>query len=183
MPTYTETLSLSMVLKSGKPRVVYVDECDHQTERPELAAKKEICQDGLELNVIRKRLGQTLGGYAAALGISKGTLASYLYGVVQKIPAGVMARARSLVGQEVTPFQSMTARFDGLSMRQIVDAWFHELGQEKGSHTGTKVMCDVLTVDRATIWRWVERGMRPDDRALLAYQSLIDEAKASRTAQ
>lgn len=140
---------------------------------------KVVSAEGEELNRIRKSLGYTVPEFADVLNISKGTLSSYLYGIVQNVPEGTMLEARGLTTQGGSKFQALAEKFESMSMREIVESWLSELGLDNDVRAHVKVLSEVLHRDRATIWRWTERDMRPDMRSLQEYQDLVSKrAKA-----
>lgn len=183
----TSTLRMDLSLRSTKPQVVSAASVIPRPAPPKAATKptattKVVSAEGEELNRIRKTLGYTVPEFAEVLNISKGTLSSYLYGIVQNIPSETVNEARSLISQGGTKFQALAEKFAAMTMREIVESWLIELGVELGTENDVrahaKVLCDALDVDRATIWRWTERDMRPDMRALQDYQERIQVAKA-----
>lgn len=183
----TPTLRMDLSLRSTKPQVVSAASVVPRPAPPKPAQKpvatpKVVSPEGEELNKIRKSLGYTVPEFAQVLNISKGTLSSYLYGIVQNIPSETISEARSLISQGGTKFQALAEKFASMTMRDIVVSWLVELGLELGEDNDirahAKVLGDALDVDRATIWRWTERDMRPDMRALQDYQERIQIAKA-----
>jgi DNA-binding transcriptional regulator YiaG len=139
--------------------------------------EKGISKEGVELNEIRKKLGYSIDEFSKVLNTNKGTLSSYLYGVVQTVPNKVLIEARTLCTQS-TRLAEALQKLDALSMVQIVDKWLTALSLDaldKSQDAYTK-LAKVLDVDRATVWRWRERNMRPDSRKLMEYEEKVTES-------
>jgi len=134
---------------------------------------------GIELNDIRRELGCTVAEFARLLNTSKGTLSSYMYGIVQNVPESILKEARLLRHQAGNALQAASAKFDNISMREISDAWMKSLGIDDSKSRET-LLAETLKIDRATVWRWRERDMRPDPRRLKAYDDVVIAVAASK---
>jgi hypothetical protein len=134
----------------------------------------------IELNGIRRDLGYTVPEFAELLNVSKGTLSSYLYGIVRDVPEAVMREAQLLHAQSGTEFHDLIVKFGHLSMRDIVDQWVEALGVEADDKSRDTLLAETLRVDRATVWRWRERDMRPDLRKIKEYDDLVAAAVKKR---
>jgi DNA-binding transcriptional regulator YiaG len=132
--------------------------------------------EGIELNEIRKELGYSVPEFAKVLNLSKGTFSSYIYGVVKNVPASVMKEARMLQRQAGVEFKAINKKFGKLAMYEIVDRWIKDLGIESDDKGRDTQLAEVLGVDRATVWRWRERDMRPETRKLKEYDDLVQKA-------
>ncbi len=137
--------------------------------------------DGLELTEIRTFLGYTVPKFAEVLGVSKGALGSYLYGVVQDVPPQVMAEARALRRQSSGVRHRLAVRWGGVSMESQVALWGKRLGIDSESATADTELATVLQVDRATVWRWRSREMRPSPERIDELDRLVTAtAKAAK---
>jgi len=136
--------------------------------------------DGRLLNEIRVSLGLTVPAFAAELGISKGTLASYLYGVVRAVPKHVMENAQELAKGGSEKLAEVERRFGLKSMSEIVDDWLLKLEIGPEDRQRDTLLGQILQVDRATVWRWRAREMRPDVDMLLAFDDAVNAAHKAR---
>jgi len=157
-----------------------------QTAPPKVAAPQAeaidqaAADDGRLLNEIRVRLGLTVPAFAAELGISKGTLASYLYGVVRAVPKHVMATAQELAKGGSEKLAEVERRFGLKPMSEIVDDWLLKLEIGPDDRQRDTLLGQILQVDRATVWRWRAREMRPDVDVLLAFDDAVNAAHKAR---
>lgn len=171
-PTNT-TNSLRMSLVNSAPLVVQRLE---QIKQPKRAPAHTPSAAGIELNDIRRELGYTVPEFAQLLNTTRGTLSSYLYGIVKNVPTSVLKEARLLRTQAGNNFQTINEKFGNLSMREIVDEWSKSLGITAEDKSRDTLLADILEVDRATVWRWRERNMRPETRKLRDYDELVTAA-------
>ncbi len=162
--------SLRMSVIDTTPQIVRRIE---RTKPPKQEPSNVPSAAGVELNDIRRELGYTVPEFAQLLNTSKGTLSSYLYGIVKNVPESVMKEARLLHRQAGNEFQALNAKFGNLSMQEIVEAWIKSLGIEADDKSRDTQLADTLEVDRATVWRWRERNMRPELRKLKEYDDLV----------
>lgn len=169
------TNSLRMSLVHSTPLVVPRLE---RIKPPKQEPANSPSEAGIELNDIRRELGYTVPEFAQLLNTSKGTLSSYLYGIVKNVPESVLKEARLLRHQAGKEFQALNAKFGNLSMRDIVDAWFKSLGIDVEDKNRDTFLATILGVDRATVWRWRERNMRPEPRKLKEYDDMVVAAVA-----
>lgn len=129
---------------------------------------------GKELGDIRKELGYTVPQFAELLNTSRGTLCSYLYGIVKTVPAQILNEARLLKTSANNDFQEFNKKICGMSMGEIIEQWIVLLGlQEHSKKSLDAQLAEILGVDRATIWRWRERDMRPEVRRLKEYDEIV----------
>lgn len=133
----------------------------------------EPSEAGIELNDIRKELGYSVPEFAKLLNTSKGTLSSYLYGIVRNVPTAMLEEARTLRREAGSEFRAINLKFNELSMHAIIDGWVQSLGIQSDDKRRDTLLAEVLRVDRATVWRWRERNMRPEPRKLKEYDDLV----------
>ena len=134
--------------------------------------------EGRELNDIRVFLAYTVPDFAQLLGVSKGALGSYLYGVVKQVPAAVMAEARALRAQSAGERHELARRWAGVSMKEQVARWAEQLGIEPGSPAADTDLARALEVDRATVWRWRSREMRPPPEQMQTFDRRVAKLAA-----
>lgn len=144
-------------------------------------AQEELSDEAIELNTIRRDLGYTVPDFAALLNIPKGTISSYLYGTVRNIPTGLLREARQLRDQAGTKFSDMVAMYSAMTMEELLKKWVTKLGPFEDQKAADSRLSEVLKVDRATIWRWRERNMRPDPRKMHEYDVLVLQATLTPT--
>lgn len=167
--SHTAVASFGMSFFDPKPVVVY-----RQPRPPRPERTNELSAEAIELNEIRQYLGYTVPEFAKLMNTRKGTLSSYLYGTVRSIPLALMTEARALRKQGGQNFQESAAKFNDMKMTEIVEQWETKLaGGQAPAANGETELGDVLGVDRATVWRWKERDMRPDLRKLREYDEII----------
>jgi transcriptional regulator with XRE-family HTH domain len=146
----------------------------HSVKRP---LKKETANApslaGTELNEIRRSLGYSVPEFARLLNTTKTTLASYLYGLVKNVPESIIKEARLLHNQASSELQDLNDRFGNLTMREIANDWIKTLGIDPDDKKCDTLLANALYVDRATVWRWRERDMRPEARKLKEYANLV----------
>lgn len=160
-----------LYINPNRERVVYP-----RRPRDEKKAEKKALSPSaecVELNEIRKELGYSVPAFATVLNTTKGTLSSYLYGIVKHVPESVMREARMLRRQAGAEYRALQKKFGDLSMREIVDGWIKRLGITEGPKAIDAQLAEVLGVDRVTVWRWRERNMRPDLRTLKEYEDKV----------
>lgn len=159
-----------------RPRAVRADTLSKRAAPVQAAnGKRAQSAEAVELSEIRVFLGYSVPELADALGISKGTLSSYIYGTVQTIPPTVMDNARLMKEQGTVEYQKVMAKFGALSMTKIVDLWTRKLGGFTDSRTAETELAKAAGVDRATVWRWRNRDMRPSWRNLKTYDEAIEK--------
>jgi DNA-binding transcriptional regulator YiaG len=151
------------------------------TKAPSAENKYSPGPEGRELSDIRLYLAYTVPEFAQVLGVSKGTLGSYLYGVVKQVPAAVMAEARALRAQSSGGRHELARRWASVSMKEQVAKWSQQLGIEPGPAADTD-LARALEVDRATVWRWRSREMRPPPEQMDAFDRRVAKL-ATQTAQ
>lgn len=160
------TNSLRMSLVHSTPLVVLRLE---RIKPPKVELPNTPSEAGIELADVRRELGCTVVEFAELLNITKGTLSSYIYGLVQTVPESVLKDARLLRRQAGRQFRLLCKK----PMRDIVDTWCQSLGFDVEKKSVYSLLANVVGVDRATVWRWRERDMRPEVHKLKEYNDLV----------
>lgn len=140
-------------------------------------------EGGIELSDIRQQLGYTVPEFAKVLNITKGTLSSYLYGIVKNVPDSVLKEARLLKSQSGNAFQEIAKKFENLTMEAIVTGWCVQLGIGIEDERRDTHLAEKIGVDRATVWRWRCRNMRPELKKLKEYDDLVNAASKKAVAR
>ncbi len=150
--------------------------------RPPATQKKddpEKNNDTVELKLIREKLDLTIPEMASLLSLTPGIFNSYLYGVVKNIPSNVIRDARVLLSEGLARIEEISKKFENFTMQEITDHWVKRLKsvalETDSDEDIQKLLINVLNVDRATLWRWRNRGMRPKIRQLQEYDSTVEK--------
>ena len=149
-----------------------------QTNQEAVGAVETKPASGKDLNKIRKDLGVSINEFAELLNISRGTLCSYIYGIVKIVPATTIRQARLIADKEKQSIEA-NKRFFSLSMREIIENWAITLGIDADGRSLYNDLAQVLGIEPAAIWRWRERNMRPHIHQLKKYDDIVSLSAAT----
>ena len=145
--------------------------------RSPIALKREITEEGIRLNEIRKEMGMDNKRFASLLEITSSALVSYLYGTVQSVPKEVVKRAEKIYKSFSNDSHSSRndpdiSLFDG-TMTEIVNTWIKALDLDPNDPEVNYSLAAILDVSRPTVWRWRTKDMRPRLNVLVEYDKII----------
>lgn len=122
---------------------------------------------GEELQELRQTLGMTQAQFAKLLNTSIHTLRNYEYGIVKRIPARIIDKARTseALGRStgyLTPPPFLT----------LVRGWMRELGIKPKDYAA---LAAFFGYNRSTVWRWFNEGVVPARDTIAALTIHVEE--------